>query len=195
MTFFRKDNGKLGISHAHHTATGYECPAIICNDKDCCKEITFFAKQITSLKGKAFTEIGFYSKEEFDTEGLYEHIRLALYNYGLGEVLNIDSQSKYSMTFSRYHTKVPNTLEFRICGGDDGVLIAFYALKDFIHQDAREFVREQETEVEDVLFKSLVDNLGAELSRSPGGHMSVEQRCRELAHIFRNGIRLSATAH
>jgi hypothetical protein len=190
MTFFRKNNGKHGLSYAQHTATGYECPAIIINEGDCCKDITFYAKQITSLKGKAFTVIGFYSDEEFNMELLYSQIKLALYDYGLGEVLDIDTQSKYSMTFSRYNTKVPNTLEFRICAGDDGVLIAFYALKNFIHQDAREFVQEQETQVHDVLYKSLFENLGEELSRSPGGWATAEHRCREIAQVLRNGIRL-----
>jgi hypothetical protein len=190
MASFEKHNGKQGIAKIYHTATGYECPAIINFDNpENAQEVIFFAKQITSLKGKPYTEIGFYAEQPFDTNSLYKKVSECLYKYGLDEVAYIENYKKNSLKFSRYNAPNPNKhLEIRLCAGDDGILIAFYTLKEFIHNDCRNFVHEQEVEVEDVLFKSIWANLGDEMCKSVGGKEYAIKHCREIADTIKKGL-------
>lgn len=192
MGAFRKYNGKEGLSAIYHTSTGYKCLAKIDNPEDIEKEIYFYAKHIVGKDGRPYTEFGFESNETFDTMALMLKAKELLTNYGFEEVLSIGNTDAGNLTFSEYANPIPNVLEFRANSGKFGVMKVFEAMSHFIAQDCVEFVLDQEDNVEENLYLSILDSMGDELRKGPGGADSAQKRAREMADMFLHGISYQA---
>jgi hypothetical protein len=187
MASFKKNNGMSGQNWVAHTATGYECYAIVTHPDDADKEIKFYARHVVGPDGNPYTEVGFKSLEPFQGRDLMNKVKVALANYGFKEVLSIATIPDGELAYSEHSNPKRYTIELRLRAGKNGIEVAFDSLAQFISKDCLNFVHEQES-VEDVLYKSIMDNLGDDLRKSKGGAAHAEKRARELADYFRNGI-------
>ena len=188
MAVYKKFNGKSGFDHVCHTATGYRCLAKIVSPEDLGKKIYFFAKHIVGKDGRPYTEIGFESDESFNKKEYIEQAKDALSRFGIKEVLSITNCVSDELAFASQATPYPNSLEFRVWAGRDGVTLCFDALGSLISKEAIDFVHEQEADIENILFESIMESMGAELSRGPGGEEKAHRKARELTNYFINGL-------
>ncbi len=185
---FKKFNEKQGFDQVCHTATGYRCLAKIVSPEDLGKKIYFFAKHIVGKDGRPYTEIGFESDEQFNKKEYIEKVKESLIAFGIKEVFAITNCVAGEQAFSSHATPYPNSIEFRIWAGKDGIALAFDALHELVSREAISFVREQEADVENILFASIMEAMGAELSRGPGGEQKALQKAKELTNYFLNGL-------
>jgi hypothetical protein len=188
MGVFRKFNGKQGESAVYHTSTGYKCLAKVNNPEDKDKEIHFYAKHIVGKDGLPYTEFGFESSENFDNRDLQNKIKIALKDYGFEEVFSIANSEAGKLTFSDYSNPIPYVLEFRASAGKYGVMKVFEAVEGFVANECVEFVVDQEEEVEENLYLSILDSMGEEMRRGPGGAQAASEKARSLANMFVYGV-------
>lgn len=188
MGAFRKYNGKEGFDAIYHTSTGYKCLAKVANPGDVEKDIYFYAKHIVGKDGRPYTEFGFESNESFSRLDLLNAVKKSLEEYGFEEVLSIGNTESGSLTFSEYANPIPNVVEFRANAGKYGIMKIFEALSWFVSEDCVDFVISQEEDVEENLYLSILDSMGENLRRGPGGAEAASLRARELADMFIHGI-------
>lgn len=187
MGSFRKYNGKEGFDSIHHTATGYKCKARIFNPDDIHKEIEFFAKHIVGSNGRPYTEFGFEANESFNYRDLMERVKSSLKEYGFEETFSILNSDEDELTFAEHASPIPNVISIRANAGKDGIIKVFEALSDFISDDCIQFIKDQESDLEENLYLSIYSAMGDELKRGPGGEEMAQQRARDLADMFLNG--------
>lgn len=188
MGVFRKYNGKQGLDAVYHTSTGYKCLAKIENSEDIEKEIYFYAKHIVGSDGRPYTEFGFESNESFDKFDLMNIVKNLLNDYGFKEVLSIGNTEESGLTFSEYANPIPYVMELRANAGKYGVMKIFEALEGLISSDCIEFVLDQEDDLEENLYLSILDSMGDELRRGPGGVEAASERARQLSTMFIYGL-------
>jgi len=188
MAQYKRYNGKNGLDAAHHTATGYRCLVKNISPEDVGKKIYFFAKHIIGKDGRPYTEIGFESEEVFNKRETMEATKLALINFGVKEVFAISSCKKGDLAFSQQATPYPNTIELRLHAGKEGVVVAFDALRDIMSQEVIDFIHEQESDIDNILFHSILDSMGDDFKKGPGGKDRAETKARELSQAFLSGL-------
>lgn len=188
MGAFKRYNGKSGYNAVYHTATGYKCKIRPFTPQDRGKEIFFFAKHIVGKDGRPYTEIGFESEESFDSKDIMHRTKSALKDYGFEEILSISNCQSDHLAFCEYASPIPNTIELRLNAGKDGIVKVFEALNSMISEDCVEFIRDQEEDVEENLYISILECMGEELRRGPGGEEAAKERAREMAHVFIHGL-------
>ncbi len=188
MALYKKYNGKSGFDHVCHTATGYRCLAKVVSPEDLGKNMHFSAKHIVGKDGRPYTEISFDSDEIFNKKEYVEKVKQLLAAFGVKEVLSINNCEKGELAFSLHATPYPNTIEFRIWAGKSGVAMCFDALKELVSERVVEFVSEQEADLENVLFESIMEAMGTELSKGPGGEERAIKKARELTNYFIHGV-------
>jgi hypothetical protein len=191
MGAFKQYNGKSGFDAIFHTATGYKCRVRPCSPEDQDKEIYFFAKHIVGKDGRPYTEIGFESDESYNSRDFMERSKAALKNYGFEEVLAITNCKQDEMAFCEYASPLPNTIEIRANAGKDGILKVFEALGELVSEHCVDFIRDQEEDVEENLYLSILFCMGDELKRGPGGEKMAQKRARSMAETFLNGYQLN----
>ncbi len=190
MALFKKYNGKEGFDYICHTATGYRCLSKIISPEDLGKKIFFFAKHIVGKDGRPYTEVGFESDESFNKKELIEAVKEYLIAFGVKEVNSIHNCKPGELAFAVQATPYPNSIEFRLWAGNDGVKIAFDALRKIVSREAVSFVQEQEADLENVLFESIMEAMGAELSKGPGGKDRAVLKAKELTNYFIHGLQV-----
>lgn len=190
MAAYKKYNGKFGLDHICHTTTGYRCLSKIISPEDIGKKIYFFAKHVVGKDGRPYTEIGFESNEHFNKRELMEKTKDSLILFGLKEVHAISNCVQGELAFAEHATPYPNTIELRVWAGKNGVSMVFDALQDLLSKEVINFVHEQESDVENILFESIMESMGAELKKGPGGESKAIQKARELTNYFINGLQL-----
>ena len=188
MAVFKKYNGKQGFDQICHTATGYRCLSKVVCPEDLGKNIFFFAKHVVGKDGKPYTEIGFESDEVFNKKDLLEIVKTELVKFGLKEVLSINNCVSGELAFSHHGTPYPNTFELRVHAGKDGVVMMFDALQSILSKEAINFVHEQEEDLENILFASIMEAMGAELRKGPGGDDRAVKKAKELTSYFIHGL-------
>ncbi len=188
MAVFKKYNGKEGFDYICHTATGYRCLSKILSPEDLGKKIYFFAKHIVGKDGRPYTEIGFESDESFNKKDLIEAVKEYLSAFGIKEVSSIHNCKVGELAFAPQATPYPNSIEFRLWAGNDGIKIAFDALRKIVSKDAVSFVQDQEADLENILFESIMEAMGAELRKVPGGEGRAVKKDKELTNYFIHGL-------
>jgi hypothetical protein len=191
MGAYKRYNGKDGFNAVHHTATGYRCVAKVYCPEDMDKKIEFYAKHVVGTDGRPYVEIGFDCKDKFNKIDLMDRVKQALIKFGFQEVFSINNCKKSDLAFCEYANPVPHTIELRINCERDGLARTFSALKDFISQDCIDFVQDQESNLEENLFASIMDSMGKDLAKGPGGYEGAKKRARDMADMFINGISLN----
>ncbi len=188
MSAFKKYNDKQGFDHVCHTTTGYRCLSKIISPEDLGKKIYFFAKHIVGKDGRPYTGIGFESDESFNKKELAEKVKLDLIAFGFSEIFSISGCTKGDLAFALQATPYPNSIEFRVHAGADGMIMIFDALHDLVSREAIDFVRDQEQDLENSLFQSIMATMGDELRKGPGGEERALKKARELSSYFVNGL-------
>ena len=188
MGAFKKFNGKTGFKEIFHTSTGYRCKANVMCPDDINKNISFFAKHIVGADGKPYTEIGFDCEEPFNQRDIMVKSKLVLVKAGFEEVSSVSDFEESNLAFCEYKTPIPNLIEIRVNASKDGVVKVFEAMSDYISEDCIEFVRDQEEEVEENLYFSILESMGDEMKMGPGGEDFADKKAREMAHMFIYGL-------
>lgn len=191
MGVFKKYNGKEGFDAVHHTATGYRCRAKVSCPQDIHKLIEFYAKHIVGTDGRPYVEIGFDCEDNFNKIDLMDKVKEALTNSGFNEVFSINNCEKSELAFCEYANPVPYTIELRINCEKDGLAKTFQALDQFISPECINFVVDQEENIEENLYRSILESMGGELSKGPGGLEGAKKRAREMADMFLNGLQVA----
>jgi hypothetical protein len=187
MATFKKFNGKTGFDQIRHTATGYKCLSKPVSAEDIGKEIYFFAKHVVDKNGKPYTEIGFESTEVFNKKDLIETVKIELTKFGFKEAFSINNAVAGDLSFSQQATPYPNTVEFKIHAGKDGVVMAFDALQSILSKEALAFVHDQEADLENILYESIMEAMGVDLKKGPGGEQRAVAKAKELTQYFIHG--------
>lgn len=188
MPMFKKYNDKSGFDHICHTATGYRCLSKVVSPEDLGKNIFFFAKHTVGQDGRPYTEIGFECDEIFNKKEYIEAVKEYLIEFGVKEVPSIQNCKPGEQAFAVQATPYPNSIEFRIWAGRNGLSLCFDALRKLISKEAISFVHDQESDLENILFESIMDAMGKELSRGPGGKDKAVLKAKELTNYFINGL-------
>lgn len=188
MATFKKFNGKSGFDAIFHTSTGYRCLSKNVSTDDLGKKIFFFAKHVVGKDGKPYTEIGFESDEIFNKKETLEKVKQLLVKSGYSEVYALSNCRKDEKVFSLHATPYPNSIELRVNASVDGIILVFNALQELISPDAVNFVNEQEQNLEETLFNSIMDSMGDELKKGPGGEAKAIAKAKELSRYFIEGI-------
>ncbi len=191
MASYKKFNGKTGFDAVYHTATGYKCLAKSVCPEDKEKSIYFYAKHIVGKDGRPYTEIGYECDESYAFRDQMDRTKIALEKSGFREVLSVTTCDSEDMVFCEYASPIPNNIEIRIKAGADAVAKVFIALDEFISKDCIDFVSDQEENVEETLYRSLLDSMGNDLKKGPGGEKAAKLKARDLAHTFIHGISLN----
>ncbi len=191
MAAYKRYNGKTGFNAVYHTATGYKCLAKVdCpNDKD--KKIHFYAKHVVGKDGRPYTEVGYESDESYNFRQLMDRTKLALVKSGFTEILSIGNSDIEDMVFCEYASPLPNNIEIRVKAGKEGVAKVFAALSEFVSEECIDFVEDQEENVEESLYNSIMDSMGDDFKKGPGGINSAKKRAKDLAHTFLYGVELN----
>jgi hypothetical protein len=162
--------------------------AKIISSEDLGKTIYFFAKHVVGKDGRPYTEIGFESDEAFNKKDLMDKVKYGLTKFGLKETLAITNCIAGEMAFSQQATPYPNSIELRIFAGVNGIVTVFDALAELISKDAIDFVHEQEEDIENILFESIMEAMGSELRKGPGGDDRAVKKAKELTNYFIHGL-------
>ncbi len=189
MAVYKKYNDKTGFDYICHTATGYRCLSKIINPDDLGKQIYFFAKHIVGKDGRPYTEIGFECSESFAKRDYIERVKSSMLKAGFKEIYTLANYAEGELAFTEFATPYPNSIEFRVAGGEQGVTLCFDALSDMLSKEAINFVHDQESDIENILFESIMESMGSELSKGPGGTDRAIKKARELTEYFIHGIK------
>lgn len=192
MTAYKRYNGKTGYHAVYHTATGYKCLAKVACPEDKDKKIHFYAKHVVGKDGRPYTEVGYESDESYNFRDLMERSKLALIKAGFKEVLSVGNSEIEDMVFCEYASPLPNNIEIRAKAGKEGVAKVFAALWEFISDECIDFVESQEENVEESLYHSIMDSMGDDLKKGPGGINAAKKKAKDLAHTFLYGTDMSA---
>lgn len=188
MAAYKKYNGKSGFDAVFHTATGYKCLAKVACPEDAEKNIYFYSKHIVGLDGRPYIEVGYESQESYNFRDLMDRTKLALGKHGFKEVLSVNNSDFEDMVFSEFASPLPNNIEIRVKAGKDGISKVFSALDEFISKECINFVEEQEENVDEILYHSIMDAMGDDLRKGPGGVDAAKKKARDLANTFIYGI-------
>lgn len=188
MATFKKSNSKTGFDAIFHTSTGYRCLSKNVSGDDLGKKIFFFAKHVVGKDGRPYTEIGFECDEQFNKKETLEKVKQLFTKAGFAEVYALSNCKREEKVFSMHATPYPNSIELRVNASVDGVIVVFNALQELISPDAVNFVNEQEQNLEETLFSSIMDSMGDELRKGPGGEAKAIAKAKELSRYFIEGI-------
>lgn len=191
MGAYKKYNGKSGFDAVYHTSTGYRCLAKVHFPEDKNKIIEFYSKHIVGTDGRPYIEIGFDCQENFNKIDLMDRVTQALEKNGFKRVFSINNCAKDDLAFCEYANPVPYTIEIRINADKDGVMKTFDALDDFLSDECINFMQDQEKDIEENLYLSILDTMGDEMSKGPGGIDAAKKRARSMADQFLNGITIN----
>ncbi len=188
MAAYKRYNGKTGYNAIFHTATGYKCLAKVACPDDKDKKIHFYAKHVVGKDGRPYTEVGYESDESYNFRELMDRTKLALKKAGFEEILSIGNSETEDMVFCEYASPLPNNIEIRVKAGKEAVSMVFAALSEFVSDQCIDFVEDQEENVEDTLYHSIMDSMGDDLRKGPGGVNAAKKRAKDLAHTFLYGV-------
>ncbi len=188
MVDFRHDNGEEGILYTSHTTTGYKCIASsFQRDKQLNDGVIFYAKHIVGSDGHPYTEVGLSGLLDNERQPAINQIKNDLKNAGFIEVMDLSSVANNAMAYSEHKCADHDSVAVRVCAGKGSISKIVDILAKMIFESSREFVKEQES-IPDVLFESILDSMGEEMDRGPGGHDMAVKKARDLANLFENGI-------
>jgi hypothetical protein len=188
MGAYKKYNGKTGFDAVYHTATGYRCLAKVFIPEDKNKIIEFYSKHIVGTDGRPYIEVGFDCKELFNKIDLMGRVTNELEKAGFKRAFSINNCPKDELAFCEYANPVPYTIELRINADTDGVMKVFGALSEFLSGECISFMQDQEIDIEQNMYHSIMDLMGDDLSRGPGGVESAKKRARAMADQFIYGV-------
>lgn len=192
MASYQHDNGKNGMEKCCHTATGYQCVARHAgNTAEHYDRVMFVARHVVGSDGRPYTEIGLTGLEEYEKADTLREVKQELRRAHCREVLCLSEVESDEFAFSEQVSPDPTSVMVRVNAGKKGISIVAEILGRMVLDSSRRFIVEQE-EVEDVLFHSILDVLGPELDKGPGGHQHALEKAHELAHEFTYGFRIEA---
>lgn len=187
MADYIHDNGKNGIEHCWHTATGYQCVARHSGNMQGYDErILFFARHVVASNGHPYTEIGLSGLEDHERLDALFTIKQALAQSDFKEVLDLSETSKEENAFAEHTTAAPDSIAVRINAGKEGIKRVIDAMSNLMHDVAHNFIVEQEA-VPNVLYESIIHSMGQEMDRGPGGHERAVKKAHDLAYTLKYG--------
>ncbi len=187
MAEFLKDNGRFGAELCCHTATGYRCVANHPgNQKGHIDRIMFFARHVVGGDGYPYTEVGLTGLEDKEKAPTLKEMKRTLETHGFSEVTTLADHFEDDMAFAEHIASDPNSIKLRMNAGRISISRAVEVLGKWVLEASKEFVIEQET-VPDVLFHSILSEMGDELMRGPGGKEYAIKKAQDLAHTLEQG--------
>ena len=188
------DNGKEGLERVVHTPTGYECPVAYPDfSGDLGQHVMFFAKHVVGSDGRPYTDIGLSHLDEREKTRAMDEMRRKLNGAGFKEVTKMsECDKKDEYIFSEQFTPDHNSVSIRLNSGKNGIVLAVEALGEMILESSKKFVKEQE-KVDDIIYKSIMNTLGEELEKGPGGKKMAKKKARDLADTFETGFEVKSS--
>jgi hypothetical protein len=192
MASFKLTNGKEGSEHVHHTATGYECAANYENErKEQNERIMFYVKHVVGADGRPYTEVGLSGLNDGEHENALDELKNSLMDAGMNNIRCLTEAEPDALVFAEHKSTDFDKVSVRVCAGTEGISAVVAVMGQMIRDTPRKFMQEQE-QVPDVLFESILASMGTEMDRGPGGHDMAVEKAHALADQFLHGVSESA---
>ncbi len=189
MPQFQLQNACEGVGAACHTATGYECCAILPLE-GVISDATFFIRHIVGEDGNPYAEVGLKGLEKQHASEALELISQALREHGFSYYSSLAFAPENVQAFAPQTLVDEDTVAVLLHAPQAIIVCVMEAVEHLVDARARAFICEQE-HVPHVLFKSMYHTMYPEMKDGPGGGRQALRRLHYLAKALTSGTPLA----